>query len=71
MAKKEPKERSIERRPEGDYAIKRPGSARASGVKDTQAEAIETAREIDPGAAIHVARVRNTNRGGRDQWRKP
>jgi hypothetical protein len=71
MAKKEPKELYIERRPEGDYAIRRPGSARASGLEDTQAEAIETAREIEPGAAIHVERVRNTNRGGRDKWRKP
>ena len=71
MAKKEPSELYIERRPEGDYAVRRPGSARASGLEDTQGEAIETARELDPGAAIHVERVRNTNTGGRDKWCKP
>lgn len=46
---------------------RRPGSERASDVCDTQAEAIERAREIDPNAAIHVERVRNTNRGSRDK----
>lgn len=61
----------IEQRQEGDYAIRRPGSDRASGVEDTQREAIERAREIDPNASIEVERVRNTNRGGRDKWRKP
>lgn len=62
----------IERREEeGDYAIRRPDSERASGVEGTQAEAIERARRIDPNASIEVERVRNTNRGGRDKWRKP
>lgn len=68
MAKKE---LYVERRPEGDYAIRRPGSSRSSAVENTQAEAIETAREIEPDAAIHVERVRNTNRGSRDKWRNP
>jgi hypothetical protein len=61
----------IEQRPEGDYAIRRPGSGRASSVEATQAEAIERAREISPSASILVERVRNTNVGGRDKWRKP
>jgi hypothetical protein len=62
----------IERREhEGDYAIRRPGAPRASGTEPTQAEAIERAREIDPNAAILVERVRNTERGSRDKWRKP
>ncbi len=61
----------IERRPQGDYAIRRPGSDRASGVEQTQAEAIERAAEIAPNATILVERVRNTNVGGRDKWRKP
>ena len=62
----------IERREnEGDYAIRRPGSDRASGTADTQWEAIERAREMDPDATIEVERVRDTNRGGRDKWRKP
>lgn len=61
----------IERRPEGDYAVRRGGAKRASAVEPTQADAIERARELDPTAAIHVERVRNTNRGTRDHWRKP
>lgn len=55
------KELYVERREEGDYAIRRPGSERASDVRDTQAEAIDRARDIDPDAAIHVERVRYTN----------
>jgi hypothetical protein len=62
----------VERREkEGDYAIRRPGSKKASDTEPTQADAIERAKEIDPNAAIHVERVRNTNRGSRDHWRKP
>jgi hypothetical protein len=62
----------IERRDkEGDYAIRRPNADRISDREDTQAEAIERAREIDPNAAILVERVRNTDRGHPDKWRKP
>ena len=61
----------IERREGGDYAVRRPGSERASAVLPTQAEAIERAKEIDPNAAVHVERVRETTRGGRDKWRNP
>lgn len=61
----------VERRPEGDYAVRRPSSERASAVEPTQAKAIERAREINPGVAPHVERVRDTDAGGRDKWRKP
>jgi hypothetical protein len=61
----------IERRQEGDYAVRKPGSERASAILPTQAEAIERARDINPDAAVHVERVRDTNVGGRDKWRKP
>ena len=61
----------IEQRPQGDYAVRRPGSERASAVEQTQAEAIERAREIAPNAAVHVERVRHTNRGNPDEWRNP
>jgi hypothetical protein len=62
----------VERREnEGDYAIRRPGAKRISDTRDTQAEAIDRAEEIDPQAAILVERVRDTNRGSRDKWRKP
>ena len=69
MAKKE---LYVERREqEDDYAVRRPGAGRVSATADTQAEAIDLAREIEPSAAIHVERVRNTSRGGRDKWRNP
>lgn len=61
----------IEQRPDGDYAIRRPGAERISGYEPTQSQAIERAREIDSAATIQVERVRNTNRGHRDKWRKP
>jgi hypothetical protein len=68
---KEPSKLFIEQRTEGDYAIRRPDAERASDIKDTQAEAIERARRIDPDASILVERVRDTGVGGRDKWRKP
>jgi uncharacterized protein YdaT len=61
----------VERRPEGDYAVRRDGSERASAVEPTQKEAIERARELNSGIAPHVERVRDTSTGGRDKWRKP
>jgi Uncharacterized protein conserved in bacteria (DUF2188) len=61
----------IERREQGDYAVRRGGSDRASAVTPTQSEAIERARQIAPKAPIHVERVRNTSGGNPDKWRKP
>jgi hypothetical protein len=62
----------VERRPqEGDFAVRRPGSERASVVQPTQAEAIDSARKLEPNAAIHVERVRHTSKGNPDKWRKP
>ncbi len=60
----------IERRPEGDYAVRRPDSERASAVAPTQAEAIEKARELSPGTAPDVERVRYTSGGNPDKWRR-
>jgi hypothetical protein len=60
----------IERTEQG-YAVRKPGSERASAILPTQAKAIERAREMNPNAAVHVERVRDTNVGGRDKWRKP
>lgn len=61
----------VEQRPERDYAVRRPGSDRASAIEPTQAKAIERARELNPGVAPHVERVRQTDVGSRDKWRKP
>lgn len=67
----ERKELYVERRPQGDYAVRRPNSERASTVKNTQAEAIDSARQLEPDAAIYVERVRQTSKGNPDKWRKP
>ena len=60
----------IERRPEGDYAVRRANSERASDVLPTQRDAIERARELSPGSRPYVERVRNTSGGSPDKWRK-
>ena len=60
----------VEQRSQGDFAVRKAGSERASAIASTQAKAIERAREISPGVAPDVARVRHTNRGKPDQWRK-
>ncbi len=60
----------IERRDQGDYAIRQAGSQRASDVQPTQQKAIERAKEMHPTAPLHVERVRDTSTGGRDKWRK-
>jgi hypothetical protein len=61
----------VERRQQGDYAVRRGGSVRASATAPTQKKAIEKAGKLDPKAAVHVERVRDTDVGGRDKWRKP
>jgi hypothetical protein len=61
----------VERRPQGDYAVRRPNSQRASGVLPTQAKAIDRARELNPNGTPLVERVRYMSRGKPDQWRKP
>lgn len=61
----------VERRPQGDYAVRNPNSQRASAVLPTQAMAIERARELNPSGSTLVERVRHTSVGKPDQWRKP
>jgi len=58
----------VERRPEGDYAVRKPGSERASDVLPTQREAIERAKELGSPNPI-IERVRHTDKGGPDKWR--
>ena len=62
--------RYVERRDDGTYAVRKPNSERASIVTDTQREAIDAAKEMTNGP-VHVERVRDTNRGSRDKWRRP
>jgi predicted DNA binding CopG/RHH family protein len=61
----------VERRAQGDYAVRKPKSERASAVLPTQAEAIDKARDLNPGTAPLVERVRHTSVGKPDKWRKP
>ncbi len=61
----------VERREEGDYAIRKPNSERASAVCRTQADAIKRAKELSHGVPPLVERVRNTTGGKPDKWRKP
>ncbi|MBS1717796.1 MAG: DUF2188 domain-containing protein [Armatimonadetes bacterium] len=68
MSKKE--EFFIEQRPDGRYNVARPNAERASAVTDTQGEAIDRARQMNPDATLHVERVRSVG-PGRDKWRKP
>jgi len=60
----------IEKRPEGDFAVRKEHSKRASAVEPTQAKAIEKAQEMFPGVRPDVERVRHTSKGKPDKWRK-
>ena len=60
----------VERRPEGDYAVRKGNSERASAALPTQAEAITRARELSYGGSQLVERVRKTVGGKPDRWRK-
>jgi pyridoxine/pyridoxamine 5'-phosphate oxidase len=61
----------VERRPQGDFAVRRPNAERASAVESTQAKAIAEAHRLEPNATVLVERVRYTNVGKPDQWRRP
>jgi hypothetical protein len=59
----------VERREQGDYAVRRPNSGRASDVLPTQKKAIDRAKELSPGTTPNVERVRHTKGGNPDKWR--
>jgi len=60
----------VEQDNDGKFAVRSKGSERASGLFDTQAEAIARAKELNPNDHPDVERVRDTGAGGRDKWRK-
>ncbi len=70
MSKNQNNKIFVERRPEGDYAVRKADSQRASAIEPTQKQAIERAKEIAPDVNPHIERVRYTDAGGRDKWRK-
>jgi uncharacterized protein YdaT len=59
----------VEQTDDGRYAVRPKGSNRASDILDTQREAINRAKELNPNDRPDVERVRNTGAGGRDKWR--
>ncbi|MGD0499084.1 MAG: DUF2188 domain-containing protein [Bryobacteraceae bacterium] len=59
----------VEQTDDGRYAVRAKGSERASNVLDTQRDAIERVRELNPDDRPDIERVRNTQVGGRDKWR--
>ena len=52
------------------FAVRRPGSERASIICTTKDEAIRRARKMNPDAEIYVERIHNRSVGGRDKWIK-
>ncbi|WP_303831592.1 DUF2188 domain-containing protein [Asticcacaulis taihuensis] len=59
----------VEPREQGDYAVRKEGSKRASATAPTQKEAIARAKELVPDGEIHVARVRKGG-DGPDKFRE-
>jgi len=59
----------VERNVEGRFTTIANGADRVSGIFDTQAEAIEYAKQLNPDDHPDVERVRDTKSGKRDKWR--
>lgn len=59
----------IEQTNDERYAVRAKGSHRASGIFDTQHEAIDRAHELNPNDHPEVERVRDTETGDRGKWR--
>lgn len=59
----------VELREQGDYAVRKEGSKRASATAPSQNEAIARARELVSDGEIHVARVRKGG-DGPDKFRE-
>jgi Uncharacterized protein conserved in bacteria (DUF2188) len=59
----------MEETKDGCYAVRAKGSKRASGLRDTQKEARDFAKQLNPDDHADVEHVRNTKGGVRDQWR--
>lgn len=60
----------VEKRDTKEFAVERPNCKRASGLFETQAEAIEFAKKLSDQPTVQVERVRHTNGGDPDKWRK-
>ncbi|MDR6129076.1 DUF2188 domain-containing protein [Sphingomonas sp. SORGH_AS_0438] len=60
----------VQKREDGRFEVKKKGAKRASAVKDTQAQAIERARELDPGQSPIAKRVRKSPGAKKGTWRE-
>ena len=60
----------IERNPNGKYEVKQEGNPNPAAVAPTQKEAEDMAKQLFPNTRVDVERVRYTNVGKPDQWRK-
>ena len=60
----------IERNPNGNYEVKERGNPNPIAVAPTQKQAEEKAKQLEPNIRPDVERIRHTDRGGPDQWRK-
>ena len=59
----------VERNEDGTYAVKIANAERASGLFDTQKEAIDYALKLNPNDRPDVERVRHTEAGKPGEWR--
>lgn len=60
-----PNRRVVQRRPDGDFEVRKPGASRASAVTPTQSAGIDRARDIlsnDGGGELQVRGLNGTIR---------
>ena len=61
----------VEQRPDGMFAVVMPGKSKASAKKATQKEALDRAKELDPGSRPIAKRTRTSKGGRKGTWRQP
>jgi hypothetical protein len=59
----------IEATDSGRFAVRAKESQRATAIVDTQREALDLVKILNPNDFPDVARVRKTATGGPDKWR--
>lgn len=60
----------VQQRADGRFEVRKRGAKRASAVKDTQTEAIATAKQLDPSKPTIAKRVRKKPGTKRGTWRE-
>jgi hypothetical protein len=60
----------VEQNSAGNYEVKERGNPKPVAVAPTQKEAEEKAGKLYPGVHPDVERVRHTDKGEPDKWRK-